>query len=1212
MGHLRGWGMGLALWMLCVAALQGAGEGKITGSVTDQSGGLLPGVDVHVVATAGAPPIASTTTDAAGAFRLDKLAAGEYWLEFVLSGFARSRQRVVVAAGSDQAITVALGVDGLSEAVSVSGKDVRLVTDRPTQSASFSTEMLENVPTASRNYTHVIVAEAGVSAPLPDRTGRNLNLATEPGAQSEDSTQTLNPSVNGARPTNNGLRVNGIDTTNMLSAAGGLGGTLGVPLEALEEIEVSTALTSAAQGRNGGGSIDIVTRSGSNRYNGSGLYTFQHESMNANEFFLNSAGTKKPEFRRNDVSGALGGPIRQGRTFFFAAGQSTRFRSGYASNATAATGIPVGLSDDRTPESIARIANDYLRNGAADNASFTANFLRALRAFPADQQAGLIATFFTNVNTLTFRELQPGDIHPVAINILNTKRDGRFLIPSATAGMPVLPGNGTYGRELLLQQVIPTESDGWSGVATVQHRAGEHNETRVTFVRSQQQVDEAFGWADASPSPTNGNTPALLAGVTNNHTYGSRLLQEVSAGWFDLENTRISVNRDIMNSTLGIRNPLEESIGGLAALMPTIDINTQRNSGGIGNAWDFFDRQQVFHASARWSLATGRHTLQSGVEYRNMRMSGEYMSRTNGDLDYDNWVLFFTGHGASGGGSDLDQGDTRRDFRAQDVGAFIQDDWKVGGGLTINAGLRYDVFGMLSEKNGRVGNYYLPEAAAALGAQPGFNVPADAPFFQPGFDPLSIGLYVVPGTPVDTSQIHVAPNDTTLRGDYDNFAPRVGFAWQPAFATKIVVRGGWGLYYERPSAGFKVDLQRAAPYFIYQNVPAPLNMADPYPQLNVNPFQIPLNVQIARDASGAPRWIKGDGTAFPATSPFSSKNNTFIDPLIEMPSMQQWSANVQYELNRHLLVDVRYVGSRGQDLFGKINLAVPIDPRVTPINGFTNIYDAQGRLINPDFFVSPEFLGLNRNGGFAQLTNVGRSTYHSFQSNVRGRFGARAYLTAGYTYGKALDTLSSDRSLVEHDPTRPENNYGLADYDRAHRLTGAWVLSLPGAGSGGWVNAVTRDWQVSGLLTWQSGTPFTVLGASTTNAIFAQVARVRLSYAPGMTLADAQGSGPTEARLDNYFNVAAFKDSGDAWGDTGRNILRGPSQRQVDLSLSRQLPLGGRQRIEVRWDVFNAFNEAVFANPASTFAANGPGNAGRITSTVGGPRTMQLGVKYVF
>ena len=122
-----------------------------------------------------------------------------------------------------------------------------------------------------------------------------------------------------------------------------------------------------------------------------------------------------------------------------------------------------------------------------------------------------------------------------------------------------------------------------------------------------------------------------------------------------------------------------------------------------------------------------------------------------------------------------------------------------------------------------------------------------------------------------------------------------------------------------------------------------------------------------------------------------------------------------------------------------------------------------------------------------------------------------------------------------------------------------------------------------------------------------------MSYAPGAS-ARHRPRAPGRSRIGSTptSTSRAFRDSGDAWGDTGRNILRGPSQRQIDISLSRQLPLFDRQRIELRWDIFNALNEPVFANPASTYTAAGPGTAGRITSTVGGPRTMQLGVKYVF
>jgi len=1203
----------LAALLGIAAGASAQSNGIVEGTVADRSGARLPGVTVELLGAVSTRTIATTVTDAAGAYRLEGIRPGDCQIRFTLSGFSPSEKRVHVTAGSAVVAAVTLEIEQLSETVQVTAAEIRLEAETSAQAATFSSATLTQLPTASRNYTHIIVAEAGVSAPLPDRTGRGLNIATSPGAQGDDASQSINPSVNGARPTNNGLRINGVDATNMLNAAGSLGNSVGIPLDALEEVDVQTALPSAARGRNGGGNVDLVTRSGTNRFAGSAAYYFQHEKLNANEFFLNRAGVGKPEFRRNDTTATLGGPVRKDRTFFFGALQRQVFKSGYASNATAATGLPTGLTDVRTGETIAAVANEWIRTGAQDDPRFAANFLAALRAFPAEQQAGLIAKFFADPSRLIFRELTAADIHPVALTILNTKRDGRLLIPSPTASLPVLNGNGTYGREYLLQQVIPTMLDGGSAFGSLQHRAGASNHTRLTVTRSLQDVEEAFGWADASPSPTLGRTPAWLGSLSNTHSFGSRVLHEASVGYYDLQNTRISKFRDIFNSTLGIHNPLEEGIGGLAALMPTIDINTQRNSGGIGNAWDFFDVQRSWSVSDRWTLISSAHTLQSGVEYRHVNLQGEYMARTNGDLDYDNWALFFTGNGAAGGGSDLDQGDTRRNFSTGDVSAFLQDDWHVGGGLTVNAGLRYDVYGTFSERDGRVGNFYLPDAARALGVPPGFQVPANAPFFQPNFTPLSIGLVVDPGTPIDISQIHKAMNDSTVKGDYDNVAPRLGLAWRPSFAPKVVVRGGWGIYYERTGASYKKDLQLAAPFFILQNVPAPPDMADPYPRLNVNPFQIPLNVVIARDANGVPRWLRADGTPFPASSPFSAKSNVFIDPMLRTPYLQQWTANVQYELQADLLFDARYVGSRGVDLLGKINRAVPIDPRVTPVNGFTDIYDKLGRAINPDFFVPAEFLGLNRNGGFQQLSNVGRSTYHGLQTKVRARAGRALDLNVGYTLSRSMDILSSDGGLVEHDPTRRENNFAPSDYDRTHRFTASFILDVPGAGASRSVaRAMTGGWNLSGIFTYQSGTPFSVLGNATRNAFFAQVSRVRVSFAPGKTVQDAINTGRVQDRLNSYYNVAAFQDSLDSWGDTGRNILRGPSQSQLDLTVSRRFPLGARPRLEMRWEIFNALNTPVFANPASTFAANGYGTAGQITSTIGGPRTMQLAARLTF
>ena len=283
------------------------------------------------------------------------------------------------------------------------------------------------------------------------------------------------------------------------------------------------------------------------------------------------------------------------------------------------------------------------------------------------------------------------------------------------------------------------------------------------------------------------------------------------------------------------------------------------------------------------------------------------------------------------------------------------------------------------------------------------------------------------------------------------------------------------------------------------------------------------------------------------------------------------------------------------------------------MNGFTSIYDKAGRVINPDFFVPAEFLGLSKTGGFQQLTNIGWSNYHSLQMKLRTRIRDGLLANVAYTFGRSMDTLSADGGLVEHDASRPANNYGPSDFDRPHRLTASWMFEVPGAGrDGSLLNLLTNHWNLSGLFTYQSGTPFSVIGNATQNAIFAQPSRVRVSFAPGMGIDDAVGSGPAQDRLDNYFNVAAFTNSIDAWGDTGRNILRGPSQVQLDLVVSRSVSLGASRRIEARWEIYNALNTPVFANPASTFAASGTGTAGRVTSTIGGPRTMQLAARVIF
>jgi hypothetical protein len=1207
----------ILLWTFATGCAFGQAA-SIEGYIADQSGARIAGAEVALIHTATGWKNA-VRSGADGTYRFPKVAPGILEIRAHHPGFSTANRKVEATSGGVIQVNIVLPVAEVVGEMMVAASAELLQPAQATQSAKLSSEQMLKLPTATRNYTHLIVAEAGVAAPLPDRTGRGLNVATSPGAQAADGTQSLNPSVNGARPTNNSLSINGVDATNMMNGGGSLGNNITVPLDAIEEVEVQTALYSATSGRNGGGNIQMFTRHGTNEFHGSVSHFLQNEFFNANEFFLNRNGRPRPKFRRQESFGGVGGPVVKNKTFFYLAVQRTRFDSGFANRAIANTAIPEGLGDVRTRESIAQVANQWLQSGANGNPLFAQNFLDAIRRFPAEQVPGLERKFFQSLNPPVFRALTAEDIHPVAINVLNQKRGGRFLLPSADpARMPLLPPTSTFGAERELIQSFPTFFNSWSGSASIEHHFSANDRLRLGYVKSSQFVEEAFGWANSSPSPTQGQTPGYVASLSHLHTFGPRWVNELRGGFFELHNTRISKFRDITNATLGIYNPLEHALGGLASLMPTIDISTQRSTSGIGNAWDYFDRQRNIYANNIVTHSRGVHSIHFGGELRRINNGGEYMARTNGDLDYDNWVLFFTGHGASGGGSDLDQGDTRRNFNYLDYGFFVQNDWRLRRGLTVNLGLRWDYYGWPTEAQGRIGTYYTQAAAAKAGVKPGFHIAAKHLIHRPNFDPLAMGLVVSPYVfPLDMSQVHKAQRDSIFRPDRNNFAPRIGFAWQPPQLRQFVFRGGYGIFYERPTGSFKTDLQLSAPFFIYQNVPAPLDMANPYPRININPFAIPLNVTIARDANGGASWRRFDGTPFPATEPFNAKNFSFIDPFIVTPYVQQWTFNLQWEPFKGNLIDTRYVGTRGVKLNARLNLAQPLDPRETGVNGFTDIRTRTGALINPDFFVPSEFLGLGRANGFRLRSNWGQSTYHALQTSYRRRLQKGLLAHVSYTWSKTIDVISSDGGVVEHNARHIANNRGVADFDRTHRFTAAFVYKVPAPFRGGFAKRALNGWSINGMVTAQSGAPFSVLGSPTANAYWAQVARVRPSLAPGRTIESARKSGRVQDRLTQFFDPTAFVNSGDQWGNAGRNILRGPAQRQVDLALAKDTLIRERFQVELRWEAFNALNQPTFGNPSAltlptSNEAIATSNVGQITTTIGGPRTMQMALRVRF
>ena len=467
---------------LLFVSLAAYSQCRISISVEDLSGGIITGASVRLQETQ-TNRIVTLKTSPEGVAQIASTSCGTYQITTQYSGFDDNTVKHQFSQGVEGQLRVVLGTRGISERIQVVESAEVLQTNRATQSLTLNSAQIQSLPTSSRNYTHLIVAEAGVSAPLPDRTGKNMNIATSPGGQGDDGSQSLNPSVNGARPTNNSVSINGLDTTNMMNANGSLGNNINVPLDALEVVEVQTALFSASTGRNGGGNIQMITRSGTNQFHGSGYHFLQNEKFNANEFFLNKSGTNRPRFRRNETGITFGGPIRKNKTLFFASVQRSDFLSGYANKAIARTGVPDGLSfETRTQQNIADVANKWLQSGVKDNSRFAANFLTTLRAFPPDQIPGLERQFFADTTALRFRNLTTADIHPVAINMLNVKRSGSLLLPSVNDTMQLLPGNGSYGAERALVQVFPTFFNSWAGNGTIEHNVSSTHRLRLNYI----------------------------------------------------------------------------------------------------------------------------------------------------------------------------------------------------------------------------------------------------------------------------------------------------------------------------------------------------------------------------------------------------------------------------------------------------------------------------------------------------------------------------------------------------------------------------------------------------------------------------------------------------------------------------------------------------------------------------------------------------------
>ncbi len=961
-----------------------------------------------------------------------------------------------------------------------------------------------------------------------------------------------NVSANGAKTTSNNFQFNGIDANNLSeNSASGYQAEIGIAIPApdtIQEFKVQTGMYDAGYGRGAGANVDIVSKTGGNQFHGSLWEFFRNDALNANDYFLKQNNQPRPVLRQNQFGGTFGGPIQTNKTFFFGSYQATLQEDGVASGAEATSFLPL-LTNDRSAAALGRLfgGQSGLLGGVA------------------------VAPDGSNINL-------------VALALLNSKLpNGSYAIPTPQTVLPGGIGESSFS--------IPASYREDQFSVNLDHSFSAQNQLAGRYFYSRAPFTKPFspfganvpGWGT---SETDRNHMFVLS---DTHIFDPQLINVARFGFMRF-NGLASITQPISAASVGMATPsgLPEIPGISVAGLFTI---------GTGGQPFYFENTNSFIWQDTLSITHGRHNLRMGAEAKRHELTLNVPFVKDGFLFFLSFPDFLLGQSGTQNGSGASNifsstgaaGSFRKDHRYTDFAGFIQDDIKVTPRLTVNAGLRYEFFGPPSDIHGALPTFdpsIATNQVPASGSFSGYVLPANYN------GPLPAGV-VRSGT------------DGLWNPDYKDFAPRVGFALRLTDRPTLVLRGGYGIYYDQLSGDLVEQTIGQPPFAFTQSFSGAQNAAAT--------FQQPYVPALPPD-SAFPIFLPRCPPT--STNPLcQSSGLTFfaVGRNLTSPYVQQYDLNIQYEIARDLLWQVGYVGSRTTHQAGclEFNQALLASPQ-HPVNGQTT-----STLENLALRVPYEGIA---SGSFICDTAFS-SNYNSLQSSVTKRFSHGLEFQGSYTYSKNLDVVSGSGllsafllSFVTNDQTNPAQAYGLNDFDRTHRFVLSFVYDLPKLKSGpAFLQHGLSQWQLSGDAVLQSGTPITV-SDDTAGTIYGNL--------PGFSRAECTGvnpamSGSLRSRLNGYLNPAAFAPppaigDGTGFGDCGVGIVRGLGQRNLDLAVQRDFTITEASSLQFRTEFFNFTNTPKFGLPDSDFLGGQNPGFGIISSTVAAPRIIQFALKYTF
>ena len=1096
--------------------------GRISGAVADSSGAVLPGVTVTVTQQ-GTGLTRRASTDAAGAYLFVSLPVGTYDVSAELSGFKKAvKTGYQLVADGRVTADFRLDVGGISEVVEVSvhGETVNTVSGEIARVVD--REQVQNLALNGRQYLQLASLVPG--APLLDDNA--LNIMTGLG---------INTSVNGSRTNTSLLTVDGgfnMDSGSNNSQISNVG------IDFIEEVSIKTANFSAEYGRNSGANINVVTRSGSNDFKGSAYEYHRNDNLDGNDFFSNARGVDKARLRYNDFGWSLGGPIQRNKLFFFAGEEWKKIRR------------------------------------------FTTPALRTLPTRAMRQ--GDFSALTTPIRDPLTGQPFPGNVIPAS----RITPDGRAIASVYTAMEQI--ANSYTDRAVSNNALFSGENpfDWRQDLLRLDYQASQTHRLSARVILDSYDLDDPYGTFIGSPTdsanplltiPTKRRRPGRNIQLSHTWTVRSNLVNEFKANtsW---NGQRVPPLGDAWKrDTYGFTYPQLFSGGGrFDNSIPDTRVNGYASF--FGAARSLLSPTTDIQFSDHLTWLKGEHSLKVGGLVVRNRKDQNGRSLYAGDLRFDT-----SGNPRTTGNAFADallgnfrtyseaQLDPMGFFRFWQAEAFVSDDWRVSRTLSVEAGVRYTWHQPMYTQANNMASFdaarYDPARAVSVNRN-GTLVPNSG-------DPYD-GL-VRAGDGVPENELIRVPNGNSpavlavpasgLRGFYQSqhlFAPRLSFAWTPTGNANTAVRGGVGLFYDRPEGNLLFGGANNGPL---NN--APYTRSSQYENGNI----------------AAP-----GGGSVPAPAPLGNIDS--IDPNLKVPRSWNWSLSLQRELPWGVFGEIGYVGSKGQNLLRQpdINQA-PFD--VLAANAA--LPAAQRASTN---FLRP-YHGYS---AIRMRLSDGNSSYRALQVYLSRRQG-RLRWTLSYTLSRAYDNASGNGDNPE-DYQNKDYNWGPSDFDRTHILVGTWTWQLPFFKSERGVGRVLGGWEISGITRYQSGAPITIQGNSTSGAR-------RADFLGGNAyVSDAQMFDASPG-IVHWLDPAAFAAAPESRRGNGkRGQFRGPSLQVWDISVRKGFALGGDVKLQLQADLFNVLNQTNLRFSSQTLNVSA-GGFGQL-NTAAPPRNVQLGMRVTF